>query len=165
LDVPEVKENIGMDDGTVSYDLGVTRLFGECDLNGDGLCAGWAVPEKAHVWNDGLDAIFELNMDKPEAPCRLTFEGEPFLNGDCKRQDVVLYVNGFRTGFWRLKEARTHSLSVTLEPEQIFNRGNKAFARCVWHLPDSVRPAELGLGADSRQLGFCFRSFLIAYAG
>ena len=146
----------------VITDLGVTRLFGDCDLGCQGFTTGWSVPEQAHLWNDGFEAMLDVMVENVGSACRLTFEGEPFLSGECTCQDVILYVNGFRLGFWRLTEARTYSLSVAVEQEQLFARGDRALARCVWHLPQSVRPADLGLGGDSRQLGFCFRSLTLA---
>jgi hypothetical protein len=145
----------------VTYELGVTRLFGDCDIGTNGLSSGWSIPEAAHVWNDGLESVFEVTMRKPRAECLLTFEGEPLLGGDCAQQDILLYVNGFRIAFWRLIEARTHKLSATIEPEQFFCRGERSLAKCTWHLPLSRRPVDLGLGSDTRELAFCFRSFTL----
>jgi hypothetical protein len=143
-------------------ELGVTRLFGECDIGSNGLSSGWSVPEAAHVWNDGLESVFDVTMRKARAECIFTFEGEPLLGGDCARQDILFFVNGYRIAFWRLVEAKTHTLTAIVEPEQLFDRGDRVLARCVWHLPLSRRPVDLGLGTDTRELGFCFRSFTIA---
>jgi hypothetical protein len=146
----------------MKLELGVTRLFGDCDIGSSGLSSGWSIPEAAHVWNDGLESVFEVTTRRPRTECLLTFEGEPLLGGNCTHQDVVLYVNGFRVAFWRLTEAKTHILSAVIEPEQFFDRGDRTLAKCTWHLPLSRRPVDLGLGADTRELGFCFRSFTIA---
>ena len=149
----------------VTCELGVGRLFGEGDLGRHGLLSGWAAPEEGHVWNDGPEAVLRLRTSRPRAPCTLSFEGEPFLGKGCTRQDVVLYLNGFRVGFWRLAEPRTYRLAATIEPEHLFERDGAAVARCVWHLPDSVRPATLGRGTDTRELGFCFRTLTLAENG
>jgi hypothetical protein len=141
---------------------GMTRLFGDCDLGSVGLLSGWSVPEEAHAWNDGPEVVFEMVTDKPDGALRLTVEGEPFLGAHISQQIITLYVNGFRAGHWRLTEARTHSLDVTLEPEQFFTRGDTAVAKCVWHVPGSTRPADLGHGSDTRELGFCFRSITVS---
>jgi hypothetical protein len=146
----------------LSYEIGVTRLFGICDLGDVGLAGGWSAAEEAHVWNDGPEATMHVHMSKPRRTCILTFEGEPFITDGCERQDVTLFVNGFHIGSWRLTEARSYRLSARVEPEQIWERGGKAVAHCVWYMPRSVRPSEVGLGSDHRELGFCFRAFAIS---
>ena len=145
----------------VLLDLGTTRIFGECDLGSAGLVSGWAEPEEGHTWNDGVEAVFQVFATRPASRCRISFEGEPFLSRACRHQDVALYVNGYHLASWRLNEARTYSLEAVIEPEQLFVRGNRVVARCVWCLPDSTRPADAGDGSDTRELGFCFRSVTI----
>jgi hypothetical protein len=144
---------------------GMTRLFGQCDLAATGLVSGWSAPEEAHVWSDGPEAVLQVLTEVPRSRVRLTFEGEPFLAPGVERQAMTLFVNGYRVGFWRLAEPRTYTLSVTLEPEQVLTRGETALLSCVWHLPGSARPADLGQGEDTRELGFCFRSIAVAEIG
>ncbi len=146
----------------VALNLGINRLFGTRDIGSSGLVSGWSLPEEAHTWNDGLEAVINLSISTVRQPCRLIFEGEPFLGEECPRQDVHVYVNGFRLGYWRLTESRTYEMSVIIEPEQLFQRQRHTIARCVWHLPNSIRPADIGTGSDSRELGFCFRSITLA---
>lgn len=149
----------------LSYEIGVTRLFGSCDLGHVGLVEGWSEPEEGHVWNDGAQAIMHVTMRKPRSACTLTFEGEPFITDGCERQDINLFVNGFHIGSWRLTQARGYRLSARIEPEQLWERRDKTVAHCVWCLPRSIRPSELGLGSDDRELGFCFRTFDISEEG
>ncbi len=139
-------------------EIGVTRLFGNCDIGLPGLMFGWSEPEEAHAWNDGVEVVANVVAPSIRKPTRFTFEGEPFLAGGNPHQTVTLYINGFRLGYWQLTEARTYRLSVIIEPEQLFHRQGNSIARCVWHLPESARPVNLGVGSDSRALGFCFRS-------
>jgi hypothetical protein len=147
---------------TAVLDLGITRLFGQCDLGTTGLISGWSVPEEAHAWNNGPETVFELLTDLAQSRVRMTIEGEPFLAPNLSRQALTLYVNGFRAGRWALSDPHTCALTVMLEPEQLFSRGDKRLARCVWHIPDSMPPAALGQGSDTRQLGFCFRSITLS---
>jgi hypothetical protein len=148
-------------DAGLNLELGLTRLFGQADLDKDGLVSGWANPEDQHTWNDGIDAVMTVYTSASGSACRLTFEGEPFLPVDVGIQDVVLFVNGFRVGFWRLREAKTYSLSAIIEPEQFFSRDDYSLLKLAWHIPRSVRPADVGLGLDTRELGFCFRSLTL----
>jgi hypothetical protein len=147
---------------TLSYEIGVTRLFGSCDLGDAGLVEGWSAAEEAHVWNDGPQAIMHVTMARPRRACVITFQGEPFITEGCKRQELTLFVNGFYLSSWRLTEARSYHLSARIELEQFWERGGKTVAQCVWYMPRCVRPSEIGLGSDYRELGFCFRTFAIS---
>jgi hypothetical protein len=144
----------------MDWELGATRLFGNYDLGKTGMISGWSNPEDPHVWNDGPEAVFQLSTASVKHPLRLTFEGVPFIGGRCTFQDVVLYVNGARLGFWRLREPRSQLLSAIVEPEHMFERRGKTVLNCIWHLPQSVRP--VGVGKDTRELGFCFRSITVS---
>jgi hypothetical protein len=148
----------------MDWELGTTRLFGNYDIGTTGLISGWSSPEDPHVWNDGPEAVLQLSTIIVKHPLRLTFEGVPFIGGKCTFQDVALYMNGARLGFWRLREPRAQMLSAIIEPEQIFERRGKAMLTCIWHLPQSVRPVDVGAGKDTRELGFCFRSITVSSA-
>ena len=141
-----------------SWDMGVTRLFGNFDLAGAGLVSGWSAPEDPHIWNDGPESVLQIVTDSVKRAFRLAVEGIPFIGGTCTSQDVTLYVNGARVGFWRLRESKSHLLSAIIEPEHVLERNGKAVLTCAWHLPKSARPVDMGLGKDTRELGFCFRS-------
>lgn len=145
----------------LSYETGVTRLFGNCDLGSLGFLEGWSLPEDAHIWNDGPEARLKIEMAAPRKTCHITFRGMPYLAAGCLRQDVTLFVNGHLIRTWRLTENKNYELSGMIEPEQFFNRRGRALVQCVWQIPNSVRPSDLGIGSDDRELGFCFRSLLI----
>jgi hypothetical protein len=151
-----------VEQGTGDWEIGVTRLFGNFDLAGTGLVSGWATPEDPHIWNDGPEAVLQIVTEPVKRRLRLSFEGIPFIGGNCTFQDVTLYVNGLRVGFWRLRESKSYVLPATIEPEQLLERSGKATLTCAWHLPNSVRPLDLGLGKDTRELGFCFRSMTLS---
>ena len=140
------------------WGLGATRLFGNFDLAGAELVSGWSDPEDPHIWNDGPESVLQIVTEPVRRALRLSIEGTPFLGGTCNSQDVTLFVNGARVGFWRLRELKPYVLSATIEPEQILERNGKAVLTCVWHLPSSTRPVDVGLGKDTREIGFCFRS-------
>lgn len=153
-----------MKDLRPSFELGVTRFFGKGDIGSSGLQAGWATPEDAHSWNDGVQAVMELNTEHSTQRYTIEFEGRPFVNELCPTQDISLYCNGFLTGFWKLSESKAYSLSADIEPEQILIRDGGAYAKLVWVLPNSVRPADINLNNDGRRLGFCFHALTISDA-
>ena len=141
-----------------SWEIGGTRLFGNFDLAGTGLISGWSSPEDPHIWNDGPQCVLQIVTEPVGRALRLSIEGSPFLGGTSIFQDVTLHVNGARIGFWRLREPKSYVLSATIEPEQILERDGKAILTCAWHLPGSARPVDMGIGKDTRELGFCFVS-------
>jgi hypothetical protein len=145
----------------LKYTLGIQRLFGTCDIRTAGLGRNWATPEEGHVWNDGPNASFFVSSDMPKGRCLLGFEGEPYIRPGCSKQDITLYVNGLRLGFWRLTDTVSYQLLAPVEPEQWLARGKEGLLHIIWHLPDSIQPASLGDGEDRRELGFCFRSFTV----
>ena len=140
------------------WEMGATRLFGNFDLAGADLVSGWSSPEDPHIWNDGPESVLQIVTEPAKRALRLSIEGIPFIGGTCTSQDITLYVNGARVGFWRLHESKSHVLSATIEPEQMLERNGKTVLICAWHLPGSARPVDMGLGKDTRALGFCFRS-------
>ena len=136
--MPKWNSDVGLD-----LELGLTRLFGQADLGDGGLVSGWAIPEDQHTWNDGIDAVIPVRTRASGSACRITFEGKPFLPVDVSMQDIVLFVNGFRIGFWRLREAKAYDLSAIIEPQQFFRRDEYSLLKFVWHIPRSVRPADI----------------------
>ena len=148
--------------GGSSLELGVIRYFGGKDINDSGLLSGWAVPEPEHNWNDGCQTVFQTLVADPAGPCTIDFRGEPFINDKCVRQDVMLHVNGFQVGYWRLTQPSACTLVAKVEREQLFPRGSAVLVKLAWSFPDSVSPFARGLSNDSRELAFCFRSILIS---
>jgi len=143
-------------------EFGITRFFGLGDIAGRNLASGWAVPEEKHNWNDGLEASLTLTISEtPTAPCVLSIEARPHLAPGLDHQDVTFYFNGYRIGFWRLNHLSGVILEAEIEPEFWLTRGSGAFARCNWHLPDSVIPSEVTSIRDDRQLGLCFQSMTL----
>jgi len=150
-----------IDAWSIECEWGLGRLFGSCDIGSNGLISGWSDPEPAHVWNDGPDAHFRLSFPGPARRAVLSVEGMAFIRPRQPSQDITLYVNGFRLGFWRLFSAGGDTLSAAIEPEQMFARGDQVVLDCTFHIPTCVRPMDLGEGNDRRQLGFCFFSVLV----
>ena len=151
-------------DSTPVVEIGVTRYFGNIDLNRAGLLSGWAQPEEAHNWSDGCQAVHTVFIIDPGQGCVIEVEGEPFFGERSGRQDIILHVNGFQISRWRLANSGPCVLSAMIEPEQLFRRDGSMFLRCAWSFPDSISPAALGMSDDTRELGFCFRSITISKA-
>lgn len=140
------------------WDLGVTRFFGKRDLKRSTLRAGWAVPEARHVWTDGPEAEQKIGLPLVDRPVTLRVTVSPFIAYHVTHQDLYLFVNGQYVKAWRLRSLRDQSISATINTRQFFERDGVAILNCLWHLPKSARPIDLGLGGDSRELGLRFVS-------
>ena len=149
-------------DNLPDFELGVTRFFGQGDLNDTYFDRGWAVPEANHSWNDGIDASLAVSLrSRPTRACTLRIRGTPYLTDDIHHQDMTLFVNGHRAAFWRLDSRQIHSLVTEIPPEFWHEANGKGFAKFVWHIPGSVKPSETSGISDRRQLGFCFHEFTL----
>jgi hypothetical protein len=144
------------------FELGVTRFFGQGDLNDTYFERGWAVPEANHSWNDGIDASLTVSLkSRPAHACALRIRGTPYLTDDIRHQDVTLFMNGYRAAFWRLDSRQIHLLVADIPSEFWYERNGKGFAKFVWHIPGSVKPSESSSISDRRQLGFCFHEITL----
>jgi len=149
--------------GTPPNELGVPCYFGRKGLAQQHLLQGWASAEDTHHWNDGLDASLALSLATPPTQrLHLRVEGRPYLSARVPRQEITLYFNGARLGFWRFDRLEGALMEAVIEPEHWFSRADAAYGLCVFHIPESRRPHDIGEAADDRQLGFCFQSFTLA---
>jgi hypothetical protein len=124
---------------------------------------GYAAPEENHIWNDGFEASFVVTMhNMPTEQVILKVEGLPFIAEDLKSQDITLYFNGHRVGFWHLSAMDKAFLIAEIEPEYWLARHGGAYGKCVWHMPGSMRPSAVTGADDEREIGFCFQSIEIA---
>ncbi len=152
-------------DNAVLIRPGHTRLFGAIDIKSEGLVAGWSEPESGHTWNDGYDAVADLELESESRKLKLVIEGIPFISDEVRKQDLTIFVNGIRVGFWRFSSPERVVVEAPLPWTTGLGKGlgeNKL--RLTFHLPDSVSPSELGKGDDIRRLGFCFYNITLRNA-
>jgi hypothetical protein len=144
------------------FELGVTRFFGRSGLNDRYFDSGWAAPEENHSWNDGIDASLLVALkSRPAQACALKIRGVPYLTNSIHSQDITLYANGYRAGFWRIDSRQTHLLVAEIAPEFWVERNGKGVAKFVWHIPGSAKPSDSSGVNDKRQLGFCFQDITL----
>ncbi len=136
---------------------GKPRAFGQEDIALSGLASGWAQCEPGHAWTDGFDATLLLATPRTEREMTLIIEAEPYVTRQNPVQDVTLFLNGARAGFWRLSHRRVTALTTWIDPAWWRQSDQISQLRAVFHLPQSVSPAELGDGQDQRCLGLSFR--------
>ena len=148
-------------DSFLECEPGVIRLFGAADIGTKGMVSGWSGPEEGHNWNDGVEAACAVAVKPPVTRLMLSVMGEPYVTRARPAQEITLYGNGYRLGFWRLSARAETALLVALEPEWWLERGAKAVMRLMLHMPHSVRPKDINDGQDGRELAFCYRSLCL----
>lgn len=160
-DMKNSKKMLAAGPSRLKTELGMIRLFGTEDINRQGLVRGWADPEDAHIWNDGPVAALSIGMNIPQEACILAVEGEPFVSPRQPAQEITLYGNGIWLGFWRLRSAEPSVMEAMVEPETFLCRGEDGVLNLTWHIPTSVRPSDIGVSGDGRELGFVFRTLVV----
>jgi hypothetical protein len=148
-------------DAILDCEPGVIRLFGDADIGNQGMICGWSGPEEGHNWNDGLEAAYCISVRPPLGRYALILMGEPYITRARPIQEMTLFANGWRVAAWRMTARIETVLSVPLEPEWWFTRGNRFVMKLLFHLPHSVRPKDINDGQDGREIGFCFRSLCL----
>lgn len=143
--------------------LGTTRFFGIGDPVANRRLSGWAAPEDNQNWNNGPEVGYILKVSPPpRQTCSIRVEGVAFIEANVPAQDITLYFNGLRLGWWRIAHGRPVVLEAEVEPQQWFVRDDVAIGNVRWHIPKSTSPRDIGTGSDERELGFCFRSIAVS---
>lgn len=153
--------DVGKRDNVLECEPGVIRLFGAADIGTRGMVSGWSEPEDGHNWNDGEEAIYALAVGQPLRRMMLTILAEPYVTRARPTQDITLFGNGFRLGFWRLGTRVETMLMVVIEPEWWLLRGNRGLMRLTLHMPHCTRPKDINDGQDGRELALCCRSLCL----
>jgi hypothetical protein len=148
-------------DTALDCEAGVIRLFNLADIGTRGMVSGWSAPEDGHTWNDGVEAAFTVSLRPPLGRFNLIIMGQPYVSRVRPLQEMTLFANGWRVAAWRMTARTETKLTVPLEPEWWFLRGNRAVMRLLFYLPNSVRPKDVNDGPDGRELGFCFHSICL----
>lgn len=91
----------------------------------------------------------------------LEIQAEPYVTRQNPVQELTLYANGARAGFWRFSKREVIRFSACIDPMWWREQGDRSVLRLVFHMPQSVAPNDIGDGQDMRQLGFSFRSLTL----
>jgi len=146
--------------------LSAAELVGEAPLGtelsfstgGSGtpyLLDGWSVPENWGVWTEGRKSslIFQLPLDDASLPLRLTIEAQGLFGGQHPHQSVRVFVNDVPVGQIRFdgsenRGSRTFEVPLEARPSRSGGVLDVSF-----QIENPVRPVDLGMGNDPRQLG------------
>jgi hypothetical protein len=145
----------------LSLPSGASRLFGAEDIGETGMLAGWSDVEPGHAWNNGIDATLLVATRPTPGPAELVISLEPYVTRQNPFQELTLYANGARAGFWQFSRREVESISAWIDPFWWRELHDRAVLRLVLHMPQAVCPREIGDGEDMRKLAFSFRSITL----
>ena len=129
------------------------------------LGAGWSDETEGpgplkHRWS--TEARASVTMPKPvnQGHVSLAVSGVPFLlEGRVDHQDVWLYVEGAMVSFSRMSGPARIEGSL---PEWVLASASSTLELALV-LPDSIVPADMGMGSDRRKLGFALQSVKLTW--
>jgi hypothetical protein len=111
---------------------------------------GWWTPEDTHTWSKGRSSL-QLPIEPPAGDLELEATVWPFVAPSIQAQAVSVQANGVEVATWHLSAPGTVRARI---PEPVARAGRVLRLTFIASSPRS--PAELGLGADDRQLGLAF---------
>lgn len=119
---------------------------------------GWHAPELEFRWTDGAAATVKLRpMGRSAGPLELVVRLHPFACERLPRQRLRILANGELLAEQTLSTEA--ELALALPAERLGDD-----IELVFETPDSASPADCGVNADPRALGFAFKSLQLRAA-
>ncbi len=145
----------------LSLQPSVARLFGAEDIAETGMLAGWSDVEAGHAWHNGIDATLLVATRQRPGPAELEIGLEPYVTRQNPMQEMTLYANGARAGYWQFDRREVVRVNAWIDPGWWREVHERAVLRLVMHMPQAVCPREIGDGEDMRRLAFSFRTITL----
>lgn len=125
------------------------------------LLAGWANPEHAFTWSDGIAASLALRVPQTDEPVELQFR-MCGMNAPKRllSQRVDVYINREKVARWQVADEEVFKVGVP----QKFVSAPYSFLVVDFYIPHAAAPVSLGLGGDRRQLGIRLSDLVISKA-
>ncbi|MDR3352876.1 MAG: hypothetical protein LBO00_07760 [Zoogloeaceae bacterium] len=124
-----------------------TRIAFAGDSGNAYLRTGWSDQEKWGRWSNGPHAllVFPLHDEKISS---VTIEAQPLIAPNHPVQTVEILVNGIEAG----KIAMTEKMEFDIQVPEASQQNTDGLLRLEFHLPDAVRPSDIGGSKDTRTL-------------
>jgi hypothetical protein len=117
---------------------------------------GWALPEPGFQWTGSTFARIELPAPAGPGPHLLQLDFVPFTVPEQPAQEVAVTLGGKVIG--QFAAAAPSVLGLPLPDDLVSGQDS---LRLGLHVPDAIRPCDVGLGQDSRLLGLSFRAITL----
>ena len=117
---------------------------------------GWSYPETFGVWSEGnqVKLVIPLPRDSKgalESINGITLEMRALISPNHPQQQVDIWVNGHYQKTSILQKNQGNIIDVSISSDQIDS--GQDYLEIELKLPNKVKPVELGLGNDIRELG------------
>ena len=117
---------------------------------------GWSYPETFGVWSEGnqVKLVIPLPRDSKgalESINGITLEMRALISPNHPQQQVDIWVNGHYQKTSILQKNQGNIIHVSIPSDQIDS--GQDYLEIELKLPNKVKPVELGLGNDIRELG------------
>ena len=112
---------------------------------------GWSYPESFGVWSEGDHAKLTIPLPQDAsgllAPVKgIKFEMRALVTPEHPQQQLDLWVNGEYQKTFILKAANDNQIEVSIP------KSSKDYVAIELKLPNKIKPQDLGLGSDTREL-------------
>ncbi len=122
---------------------------------------GWGFEEARGRWTEGRRATLHIRFAKPpKRPLRLNALLAPLLHETYPEQEVRVLVGGNEVARWNLKSPDATLACAEIPADKLHDRQ----CEIAFEMRHALRPADLGMGSDHRELGAWFRSLDLQWA-
>jgi hypothetical protein len=135
--------------------MGTDILFSTGGAGANSLLGGWSTPEAWGTWTEGKNShlILPLPPGADSRPMRLSISAQGLLGKGHPSQTVTVSVNDVTVGQIRFDDAHNSGWRTLPVPLSALTRGRQGIFDVSFKIEQPVRPADLGMGPDSRELG------------
>lgn len=109
---------------------------------------GWSTPEESGTWSDGYVSLLYIPIATNTIDS-IIIEAKTLVNDLHPFQRIKIAINDIPTQSFIFKET---NVGIEIKIPESAKQNSNGSTRLTFHFPDAVRPAEIGLGADSRTL-------------
>ncbi len=122
------------------------------------LTAGWHEAERHGVWSRSLISGLRFRLsDRAAKPLTLAISGRAVAASPARPRSGSIACNDGEVFDWAVDNENWFTLRVGLSPAATENGQVSVVVSCR----ELINPADSGLGADTRNLGFCLREILV----
>jgi hypothetical protein len=137
--------------------IGTDIMFSAGSSGAISLLGGWSIPEAWGTWTVGKNSHLILPLpagaDTNTKPMRLSINAQGLLGKGHPSQTVTVSVNGVTVGQIRFDNVHNRGSRTLPVPLSVLTRGRQGIIDVSFEIEQPVRPTDLGMGPDNRELG------------
>ena len=143
--------------------VGQKVIFAHSESNAKYLLGGWSPiePGDPAIWSDGPWATILLPLAEKRVS-KIFIEANPFVSPAFPKQDVEVHINGIAVANIRLTQPTTFEIPIPQKVLDTFSASSSPSLEVEFFFPNSVRPQDLGMNTDTRQLALAIVSAILA---